>query len=257
LAEVYSALATLYEESGDPVRARALFEKAEPLFQALGRDDLLAGLYASRALLCEHMGEGTERKLYLLKALELALQAGLPGELAVIYQELAKWALEEGRLHECGYYLGQAQAIAEEHKLKTEIPYILMTKANLAHRTGRSQDAIALAGEAIQMFRSFGEAHSAVSAAADLGSIYTDLKELGMAERQLNEALKHAEALEVIEPRIKTLEYLGDLEMAKGRGKPALTYYREGLRFAQQFEKRAFIKDLSDKIKNQRRHLWF
>jgi tetratricopeptide (TPR) repeat protein len=192
----------------------------------------------------------------LLKALELALNANLPDELVIIYRKLANHALHEVDLTASTQYIEKAHQRAREQKFEIEIPTILMTKANIAHRNGQPREAIALVQQALEMFRSFHEPDSAASATADLGSLYTDLGELDAAKNLLQDALKQAETLEIIEPKVRTLEYLGDLDIAKGRRKSARRHYRKGLQIAKEFKKASLIKDLEEKIKTKRLRFW-
>ncbi len=248
LAGIYAVLAEIVQDEGRLGEAEQLLKAAEGLYQSLGRKDVLAEVNNSFALLYERQGDRARQKIHLLRALELALSGPFVHQLAIAYQGLAEYALSSGHHKDAGYYIGQAYTVAEAHELKIEIADILRVKANLAHAQGRLQDAIRFLESAIGLQRSLKKLHDAIATEADLASVYIDLKQFDMAEGQLRRALEGAEGLEIEEPRMRILAYLGDLEAGRGNDKQKLAYYEESLALARQLKDQYFIGELENRL---------
>ena len=256
LAEIYESLGINSQQKGKLAEAEEFFKNAESLCLGLKREDLLADLYCALASFYEHKGDRPQQKLFLLKALELSLKKNLARELTGIHHALARHAIEDNNLDDCEYYLEQAHALAERNKLEIEVPDILRTKANLAHRKGDSKVAIALLEKACEVLRRHGQYHGSASAAADLASVYADLKEFDIAEAQLKAALAEAESLEILEPQMRIFKYLGDMESGRQKRRIARTYYKRGLKLARKLGNHSFISDLEQDIARHSFRLW-
>jgi serine/threonine protein kinase/tetratricopeptide (TPR) repeat protein len=240
-ADVQSALAGLYEESGNFAQASAYYKK----ILAANSNDLVATLATGRIALTS--GDVQASLEPLNRALSLSIQVGNDEEKATslhaigyAYESLNK---PEEALRNYQQALDIRRKIGERRGIAKSLNRMARVEAVL----GQQKSAAAHFAEALQVSREIGDKHGLADILVDLGNFDEDsgnhveslklFKESLQIERDLGD-----EVMQAI-----NLNNIGSVYFSKGEYQDALTYFQQALQLR---EKAKVPQDIVESVHN-------
>jgi tetratricopeptide (TPR) repeat protein/TolB-like protein/predicted Ser/Thr protein kinase len=240
-ADVQSALAGLYEDSGDFAKATAYYQK----ILAANPKDLLATLAIGRIAL--KAGNAQQSLEPLNRALSLSIQVGNDEEKAT-------------SLHSIGYayeILNKPEEALRNYEQALEIRRRIGEKRGMAKSLNKMARVEALLGkqpsasahfyEALQVNREIGDKRGLGDTLLDLGNFYDDSGDHERSLKLYKESLQIErdignEALQAI-----CLNNIGSVYFSKGEYQDALTYFQQALQLR---EKSKVPQDIVESVHN-------
>ena len=222
-AEVQSALANLYEQSGDFAKAG---EANQKILSANPKDINAALAQGRLAIKTDNVQAAIDP---LSRALSLSIQLDHPEQkasalhvLAVAYRILEK---PEEALRNEQDALAIYRTLGQKRGLATSLNEIARTQVLL----GRNKEALPNFEEALQIRRDIGDKRGLGDTLIDLGNFYDDSGDHDQALRMYKESLQLQRDLGNERQQAACLNNIAGVYFAKGEYEDARTYYQQAL----------------------------
>ncbi|HKN71373.1 MAG TPA: tetratricopeptide repeat protein [Terriglobales bacterium] len=240
-SDVQSALAGLYRDSGDLVKARAYYQK----LLSSNPKDVAATLNLGRIDIKSGDSQGSFDPLN--RAYSLAVQVDNQEQkatslhlMAVAYMNLSK---PEEALRNEQEAITIWRHIGQKRGLAFSLNVIASTQASL----GKTKDALSNFKEALQIRREIGDRRGLGDTLLDLGNFYNDAGDHDQALKMYKEALQLEREIGDESMQAICQNNIGNVYLEKGQYDDALTYFQQTLQLR---EKSKTPQDIVDAVHN-------
>lgn len=239
--DVQVALAGLYQDSGDLVKAREYYQK---ILSANPKD---VGATLDLARIDIKSGDPQSSFDPLNRAYSLAVQVDNQGQKATSLHLMAVAYRMLNKPQEVVREETDALAIWRQIDQKKGLAYSLNEMAKAQAALAKPKDALANFSEALQIRRDIGDKRGVGDTLIDLGNFYDDAGDHDQALKMSKEALQAErdvgnEALQAV-----CLNNIGSTYSEKGQYEDALTYFQQALQLR---EKSKAPQDIVDAVHN-------
>jgi tetratricopeptide (TPR) repeat protein len=222
-ADVQSALAILYEDSGDFAKATEYYQK----ILAANPKDLMATLATGRIAL--RMGNVQASLEPLNRALSLSIQVGNDEEKATSLHAIGYAFQVLNNPEEALRNYDQALEIRRRIGDKRGIAKTLNKIARVEALLGKQKPAVAHFEEALQVNREIGDKHGLGDNLLDLGNFYDDSGDHDRSLKLYKESLQVERDIGNEPMQAICLNNIGSVYFSKGEYQDALTYFQQAL----------------------------
>ena len=226
------ALLTLSEcqSQSDQNQALTTVEESLRLFTSIGDKRGMARAYMVQGdfqIVQSYLAEATKSNE---AALSLWRELGLPDEQASALISLGFVQYRKGAWQECMTYLTEAQGLLDEKSEPSRMGQIYAGIAEAFMESGIPDAGLTNARAALESYQRAEDPVGIAAAVWDVGKAYYLLGQHNEAIKWMEDAAKHAEAIQV--PRIVALchDFLGRTYLAGGNPDRALEYFQSALR---------------------------
>ena len=222
-SDVESALAELYEQTGDVPKATEYSQK----ILAANPNDITATIAQGR--LAIKSGKAQASLDPLNRALSLSVQLDNPEQKAATLMQLGTAYRMLNKPEEALRNYQEALAIRRQLGQKDGIASSLNGMATIQAALGKNKDALANFQEALQIRRDIGDKSGLGSTLIDMGNLLDDLGDHDQALRMYKESLQVQRDLSDEQTQASCLNNIGAVYFEKGQYEDARTYYQQAL----------------------------
>jgi tetratricopeptide (TPR) repeat protein len=267
-----NSLGNAYSQASRFEDAKAMFERALPIFAQRDAQEQYLGTLNNLALVCvkqgktmealqvykqvlefaesrgmdaergvalhnlgmtrRRLGEDTAAKELYLEELELVKELGDEVAEAVVLNNLGELEIAKGQIGDARDYLERAKTIRERLGDDLGVAHIQGNLAN-AHLGSKEYDeALELYGAALTTFGRFSDRANYARTLANMASANRDLGHGDEAMALLKEALREANKINSDVIRVQVIQSMGELNVREGRPGPAAEHFKQALELA-------------------------
>jgi eukaryotic-like serine/threonine-protein kinase len=239
--DVQSALASLYEESGDYAKASEYNQK----ILASSPNDITATLAVGRLAITS--GKPQDSLDPLNRALTLSVQLDNQEQKAAALDYMGGAYRMLNKPEEAMRNHQEALAIRRQLGQKSGIAHSLNEMAKIQALMGKNKDALANFQEAMQIRRDIGDKRGQGDTLIDMGNLFDDRGDHDQALRMYKEALQIQRDLGNESLEATCLNNIGSVYFEKAQYEDARAYYQQALQF---YEKSKARRDIGDVLHN-------
>ena len=240
-ADVQSALASLYEESGDFAKANEHYKK----ILVANPKDIMATLATGRIALTTGNVQASLEPLN--RALSLSIQVGNDEEKATSLHAIGYAYEGLNKPEEAVRNYQQALEIRRKIGEKRGIAKSLNRMARVEALLGQHKSASAHFEEALKVSREIGDKHGLADILVDLGNFYEDSGNHVESLKLFKESLQIERDLGDETMQAINLNNIGSVYFSKGEYQDALTYFQQALQLR---EKAKVPQDIVESVHN-------
>src|SRR5271166_893677 len=239
--DVQSALASLYQDSGDLAKARGYYQK----LLAANPKDIAATLDLGRV----EIKSGNPQASFepLNRAYSLAVQVDNQEQQAASLHLMALAYRNLSKPQEVLRNEREATAIWRRIGQKRGLAFSLNTMAGAQATLGNPKDAVANFQEALQIRRDIGDKRGLGDTLIDLGNFSEDRGDHDQALKMFKEALQLERDIGNESLQATCLNNIGSVYSGKNQFEDALTYFQQALQLR---EKSKVPQDIADAVHN-------
>jgi tetratricopeptide (TPR) repeat protein len=222
-------LAITYQDRGELLKARQLYNESLELNKRLGNQGGISGSLHQLALLAQVQGELEEARRLYNESLEIKKRLGNQGGIAITLHQLASLAHDQGELDEARRLYNESLKILKRLGDQGGIASSLHQLAMLAQDQGELDEARRLYYESLEIKKRLGNQDGLAVTLHQLASLARDQGELDEARRLSYESLEIKKRLGNQRGIASSLHQLARLAQDQGELEEARRLYNESL----------------------------
>ena len=226
--QVYVDLGRAYENNGDPKKAIESYVRATALDGQYATAYVRAGVLYGRQQESPSAASAFERADQIYQAL-----GKLEGRAEVAYQRSDLY-IRAGQISEARRESERALDLARAINSQPLQIRTMLQLAYILRHQGESERAEKFVGEAVELAQASNMETLVARALADLGSVFFLRGEYDEAEKYFRRGLELARRYKAARTEARTLSMLGSLRVQQGNAEEALPYIEQALPFFQQ-----------------------
>jgi serine/threonine protein kinase/Tfp pilus assembly protein PilF len=227
-------VAILYGRQGDQPSARAAFDRADALYQALGNFEGQAEVAYQRGFLFNQLNNFADARQNLQRALELARTTKNEYQEVKTLLKLGDVAADTGNLEQSRQYINEALALAQARGIDNLTKRGLVDLGNTFFRSGNYEETEKYFKQSLELAQNQKDPRNSARALLSLGSLAERTNRSDEVVQYVEQALTFYQKGDYRKESIQARQLLARARVQKGDYEEALESFEQALRLSQQ-----------------------